>query len=129
MPHIRIEMIKGKSKEYKKAVLDGVHKSLMDILMIPDHDRYQRIYEFDKEDFEVRPGKTDQFLVINILMFQGRSTESKKKLYQAIVNHLEENPGIKADDITVILQDIPMENWGFGGKPGNEMDFGFKIDV
>jgi 4-oxalocrotonate tautomerase family enzyme len=129
MPHVRIEMIKGKGSEYKKAVLDGVHQALVDALKIPEHDRYQRIYEFNAEDFETRPGKTDQFLVINIILFQGRTAEAKKKLFQAVVNRLGENPGIKADDITVILQDTPMENWGFGGKPGNEIDFGFKINV
>jgi hypothetical protein len=53
-----------------------------------------------------------------------------KKLYTTIVRNLAEDPGITSNDITIILLEPPLENWGVrGGKPGNEVDFGFKIDV
>lgn len=52
-PLVKIEIRKGKSAEYKKAILDGVHQALVDALKIPDNDRFQRIYELDKEDFNV----------------------------------------------------------------------------
>ncbi len=63
-------------------------------------------------------------------MFKGRSFEAKKQLFQAIVDNLAKNPGIKGDDIIIVLHEPPLENWGIrGGKPASEVDIGFRIDV
>ena len=129
-PLVKIEIRKGFSAEYKKAILDGVHQALVDALGIPDSDRFQRIYELDMEDFECPTDRTDAVTMIQITMFPGRSFNAKKKLYQAIVKNLGENPGIDGYDILIILLEPPMDNWGIrGGKPASEVDLGFKIDV
>ena len=43
MPLVRIEIIKGKDREYKKALADCVHEGLMEAFGISDDDRFQRI--------------------------------------------------------------------------------------
>lgn len=130
MPLTKIEIRKGKSTVYKKALLDGVHSALVQTLKIPELDRKQRLYELDADNFEAYPDKTDNFTVIEIVMFRGRSFEAKKQLYRAIVNNLAENPGISGDDILIVVQEPPLENWGIrGGKPASEVDIGFRIDV
>ncbi len=130
MPLVKIEIRKGKSSEYKKALLDGVHRALVQTIKIFDHDRTQRLYELDADNFEASPNKTDNITVIEIVMFKGRSIEAKKQLYKTIVNNLAESPGIKGDDIIIVLHEPSLENWGIrGGKPANEVDLGFKIDV
>lgn len=130
MPLVKIEIRKGKSDEYKKAILDGVHDALVEAIKIPDYDRFQRIYELDNANFESPPTKTDNVTIIEITLFQGRSTESKKNLYQEIVKNLSKNPCIDGDDITIVLYEPPLENWGIkGGKPANEVDLGFNINV
>ena len=130
MPLVKIEIRKGKTAEYKKAILDGVHQALIDALNIPDSDRFQRIYELDTADFECPPDRTDAVIIIQITMFPGRSFEAKKDLYKHIVRNLGENPGIDGYDIMILLLEPPMDNWGVrGGKSASEVDFGFKIDV
>ncbi len=129
-PLVKIEIRKGKGAEYKKAILDGVHQALVDALKIPDSDRFQRIYELDKDDFECPPDRTDDVTMIQITMFPGRSFEAKKNLYQNIVMNLAENPGIGGNDIVIILLEPPIDNWGIrGGQPASEVDLGFKIDI
>jgi len=111
-------------------LLDGVHQALVQALKIPDRDRTQRLYELDADNFENQPGKTDNAALIEITIFKGRSSEAKKELYRAIINILSKNPGIRGEDITIVLNEQPLENWGIrGGKPANEVDIGFKIDV
>ena len=51
-PLVKIEIRKGKSKEYKKALLDGVHDALVEAIEIPDYDRFQRLYELENDNFE-----------------------------------------------------------------------------
>ena len=58
MPLVRIEILKGKSQEYKKTLLDAVHDALETAIGIPDWDRFQRLYELEPECFERAPGTT-----------------------------------------------------------------------
>ena len=130
MPYVKIAMRTGRSPAYKKAVLDGVHAALVEAFLIPDSDRHQSLQEFDPDCFDIPPGNSDQAVVIEIAAFQGRSVEARKKLYAAIVRNLHTSPGIPKDDVLIILQESPTENWGVrGGRPANEVSLGFKIDV
>lgn len=130
MPLVKVEIFKGKSQEYKKALLDGIHSALVEAFKIPDYDRMQRLYELERKNFEIAPTKTEQFTLIEITAFQGRSLEAKKNLYSAIIRNLGQLPGINCDDITIVLNEPPLENWGIrGGRPANEVDLGFKVDV
>ncbi|HII84039.1 MAG TPA: tautomerase family protein [Methanobacterium subterraneum] len=129
-PLVKIEIRKGYSSEYKKGILDGVHQALVDVMGIPDSDRFQRIYELDKENFECPPDRTNAVTLVQITLFPGRSFEAKKKLYKNIVENLGQNPGINGNDMMIILLEPPMENWGIrGGQPASEVDLGFNLKV
>ena len=116
MPLIRIEIIKGKSAEYKKTLLDCIHEGLLESIGIADWDRFQRIIEIDRADFETAPEKTDQFMIIEITMFQGRTKEQKKALIETVTRKLGESLGILPTDIFIVIHEPPNENWGMGGK-------------
>lgn len=130
MPFVKISLRKGQSPEYKRSILDGVHAALVEAFLIPDEDRHQQVYELDQNDFEIPSAKSNRFVVIEIIAFQGRSFAAKKKLYALIVQNLGKSPGIAGDDILIILHEPEKENWGIrGGRPASEVDVGFKIDV
>jgi 4-oxalocrotonate tautomerase family enzyme len=130
MPLVRITIRSGKPASYKKALRDGVHNALVQTFKIPEHDRYQILHELDAEHFETPSAKTENVTMIEITAFKGRSNETKKQLYQAIVENLAKNPGIKGDDIMIIVHEPPLENWGIrGGKPASEVQLGFKVEV
>ena len=116
MPLVRVEIIKGKSAEYKKNMLDCIHEGLMESIGIADWDRFQRIIEIDRADFETAPEKTDQFMIIEITMFQGRDKEQKKAVIECITSRLVSRLGIDPTDVFIVIQDPPDENWGLGGK-------------
>jgi 4-oxalocrotonate tautomerase family enzyme len=116
MPLVRIEIIKGKSAEYKKSLLGCIHEGLMESIGIADWDRFQRIIEIDRADFETAPEKTDQFMIIEITMFQGRTKEQKKALIETVTRRLGERLGILPTDIFIVIQEPPNENWGLGGR-------------
>jgi phenylpyruvate tautomerase PptA (4-oxalocrotonate tautomerase family) len=129
MPLVTIVMMKGKSREHKKSILDAVHDSLMTAFKIPDHDRNQRIIEIEPDNLKYRSGKSENFVTIEMTVFPGRSFHAKKALYREIVSRLHDL-GIKGDDILILLNEPPLENWGIrGGYPASEVDIGFKLDV
>jgi 4-oxalocrotonate tautomerase family enzyme len=130
MPLARISIRTGKSQEYKKALLDGIHAALVHAFMIPQHDRFQLLQELDASHFETPETKTDNVTIIEITALKGRTAEAKKVLYKSIVENLARSPGIPGDDIITIVHEPPLENWGIrGGKPASEVQLGFKVDV
>lgn len=62
-------------------------------------------------------------------MFSGRSIEAKRLLYEQIVRRLGEI-GVPATDITIVIVESGMENWGVqGGRPASEVQLGFNVEV
>ena len=58
MPLVKVEIFSGKTKDYKKALLDSIHSALVEAFKIPEYDRMQRLYELDKDNFETISDKT-----------------------------------------------------------------------
>jgi phenylpyruvate tautomerase PptA (4-oxalocrotonate tautomerase family) len=129
VPLVRVEVRRGRSEAEKAALLESIHRVLVEALRIPDDDRTQRLIEHDPGDFEIPPGKSDRYTLVEITMFPGRSLEAKKRLYQGIVGALGEQ-GVPASDVLIVLHEPPLENWGVqGGLPASEVDLGFDLDV
>lgn len=116
MPLVRVEMTAGKSSEYKRTILNCIHDGLTAALEIPDWDRFQRIIEIPREDFETAPEKSDAFMIIELTLFPGRTREQKGAAIRQITANLEDRLGIAPEDVFIIIQEPPNENWGLGGK-------------
>ena len=116
MPLVKINLIKGKSPEYKKTVFDCVHQGLIDSLGISDWDRFQRILEFDRDNFEAPAEKSDNFMIIELTLFPGRTKEQKKAAIEIITAKLVEALSIAPEDVFIIISEPPFENWGMAGK-------------
>jgi len=129
MPLVRIEIIKGRTAAERKRLLDAVHAALVEAYGISDDDRTQRVVEHDPEYFEIPPGADERYTLIEITAFPGRSATAKRRLYEAIVRNLD-RAGVPSTDISVVLHEPPMQNWGIqGGKPASEVDLGFRVDI
>jgi phenylpyruvate tautomerase PptA (4-oxalocrotonate tautomerase family) len=129
MPLVTITMLKGRSKEIKKAILTDVHDALVKCFKIPDRDRNQRIIEIEPENYEFHSDRTEHCVTIELTAFPGRSLDAKRLLYNDIVERLEKL-GVVPSDILIILNEPPLDNWSIrGGVPASETNIGFKIDV
>lgn len=115
MPLVKISMKKGHTDHFKKTFLDSVHAGLMEALQIADEDRFQRITEFDADSFDTAPDKSDDFCLIEITMFPGRTKEQKKQVIESITEELHKTLGIRPDDVFIIMYSPELENWGMRG--------------
>ena len=116
MPVVKVSMLKGKTPEYKKTVLDSIHDGLVESIGIEDWDRFQRVEEFAKEDFEKPDFKSDDFMIIEISLFPGRSKELKGKLIETVAGNLKDRLSVDPSDVFILITEPPLENWGIGGK-------------
>lgn len=116
MPLVKVELIKGKSPEFKKTVFDCINDGLIESLGIEDWDRFQRIAEYDREDFEIPSFKTENFMIIELTLFPGRTKEQKGKAIEIITDNIEKRLSVDPSDVFIIINEPPLENWGMGGK-------------
>jgi phenylpyruvate tautomerase PptA (4-oxalocrotonate tautomerase family) len=129
MPLVQIEILKGRPALERKRLMQAVHAALVEAFGIPEDDRTQRLIEHDPENFEIEPGHSEKYTLIEITAFPGRSSTAKRVLYKAIISNLEE-VGIPANDVFIVLHEPPMQNWGIrGGKSADEVDLGFRVGV
>jgi len=129
MPLVKIETRKSWNESQRKWIMEAIHSAMREALKIPENDRDIRFQEYHPEDFQISPDKTEKYILIEISMFTGRTLKAKKDLYQGIVTNLGKL-GILANDVFIVLHEVPLENWGIrGGIPASEVDLGFKVDV
>jgi phenylpyruvate tautomerase PptA (4-oxalocrotonate tautomerase family) len=129
MPIVDITLYKGKTALEKKAILDAVHEALIAAFKIPEDDRNQRLHEYSEEDFERRRTRSANCLIIEITAFKGRSREAKKRLFAAITENLQTKAWIAPNDVIIVINEQPLENWGIGGLPADEVNLGFNVKV
>ena len=91
-------------------------EGLIESIGISDWDRFQRINEFGKEDFEFPSFKTDNFMIIELKFFPGRTKDQKGRLIEEITSSLKSSLSVEPSDVFIVIDEPPLENWGIGGK-------------
>ena len=121
MPLVTVTMRKGKSPQFKSAVLGAVHGALV-ASGVPEKDRFQRVLELGPDDFRFDPDypdlsvrRSEDFALIEILFSVGRSVKVKKKILADVMASLAKDPGLNADNVMVVFKETLWENWAFGG--------------
>src|SRR5438270_7147394 len=119
MPLVRISLIAGKPESYKQKVSDVVHRAMVETVNVPPLDRFQLIAEHSKSDFIYDPQylnipRTDDLVVIQITLNTSRTTELKKALYRRIAELLNQEAGIRKENVFINLVEVAKENWSCG---------------
>ena len=127
MPTVKIELAEGKDNQSLIKMRDLVMDAVVETLQLPANDRNIRIQEYKPELFQMKPPYE---ILIEISMFSGRTKETKKRLFQTIVQSLELNGICKKENVLITLNEQSMENWGVrGGIPSDELDLGFNVKI
>lgn len=116
MPLVKVNMLSGKNPEYKKTLLECIHDGLVESIGIEDWDRFQRIIEYENEDFEKPSFKSDNFMIIELTLFPGRTKEQKGKVIEAVTGKINEKLLVAPEDVFIIIEEPPLDNWGMAGK-------------
>ena len=122
MPLAKIEIVKGRSEEYKAELFNSVHDALVNAVSMQEGNCNIRLYELDESCFRRKAGKTEKFTLIEFTIFPGRSAEKKKALILEINRLLGERLQITPNDIFIVINEPPIENWGFLGIQASELE-------
>lgn len=121
MPLVTLTVRSGKDAAFKSAVLDGVHQALV-AAGVPPTDRFHRVLELSAEDFrydasypDLANPRTDDFVLIEILLSVGRSVKIKRKIAVDLIDGLRQSPGLDPDNVMLVFKETQWENWSFAG--------------
>lgn len=119
MPLIRISLRRGKPLPYRRAVADGIHRALVDGLGVPRDDRFQILSEHDGDELiydrnYLGIARSDDTIFIEVSLRRGRSSAVKQAFYRAVVANLAADPGVRPEDIAIVLNENGDDDWSFG---------------
>ena len=118
MPLTRIDLIKGKSEEYRQAIGEAVYQALLSI-GVPQDDRFLVITEHESANFIFAKSylgveHTEDLVMVQITFNEGRTTAQKQALFKAIAEGIQAATGLRIEDVFVSLVEVKRENWSFG---------------
>lgn len=120
MPLVNVYMREGTTPEYRKNVSAGIHRSMVDVLKIPQDDQFHLIHEFKPENVQMQPEsfgirRGDRTMLIQ-LFFNDRAPEQKAELFAAIRENLRLCADVPQEDILLCVVETNSENWWAAGR-------------
>ena len=119
MPLIRIDAIKGRSKDEVRDVLDAAHRAMLAAFKVPRRDRYQIYHEHDAahviaEDTGLGIERSANLLIFTVVS-RPRDERMKLAFYEGLCAELKSSCGIESSDVIVSIATNSDADWSFGG--------------
>ena len=118
MPLLHISLRAGKPEAYRQAIFDGLYRAMREALNVPEDDQFMTITEHDAANFRTGNAygvaRSADVLYIQITVFSTRTAEQKKALFRRTAELLGDKPGIRPEDVFMVVLDAPKENWSVG---------------
>ena len=118
MPLMKIHVIKGRSSDQLKRLLDTVHDVMVSAFKVPQRDLYQILSEHEAShlralDTGLDIPRTDAFVLLEVVT-RPRSQHEKLRFYSLLSEELERVCGIAPSDVMVSMTQNTDDDWSFG---------------
>ncbi|HLH10914.1 MAG TPA: tautomerase family protein [Methylovirgula sp.] len=119
MPLVRIDLVQGKSAEYKRTIGDVIYDAMTATMNVPENDRFQIFSERSNGELIVDPHylgieRSKDCIIIQVTLNEGRTLDQKKAFYKAVADGLFIRLGLRRQDVFINLVEVKKENWSFG---------------
>ncbi|MDZ8186724.1 MAG: tautomerase family protein [Nostoc sp. ChiSLP02] len=129
MAQIKVYGLADKLNPIKTELSNIIHACVIEILQLNPEKRFHRFFPLDKSDFYYPPDRTENYLIVEISMFEGRSVETKKQLIRLLIENIHQKLNISVADIEITIFETPKYNWGIRGLPGDELILNYKVEI
>lgn len=129
MSQIKIYAHKALIEQKRQRIGDAIHRALVDALAYPAQKRFQRFIGLDAQDFIYPDDRSDDYIIIEVSMFVGRSVAAKKRFIQLIFEYLSKECQISPQDVEITIFETPKEIWGIRGKSADELSLNYQVEV
>jgi phenylpyruvate tautomerase PptA (4-oxalocrotonate tautomerase family) len=116
-------------KPVQAALSDAIHSCVVEALQFPQDKRAHRFFHLEAQDFYYPASASARYTIIEISMFEGRTTATKKQLIRLLFERVCKQADRLPNEVEVTLSETPKHNWGFRGLPGDEVGLPYKVEV
>jgi 5-carboxymethyl-2-hydroxymuconate isomerase len=106
-----------------------VHSCVVDALQFPQNKRAHRFLYLDKEDFFMPATASERYVILEFIMMEGRTVETKKKLIHLLYERITEQIKLAVTDLEICILESPAHNWGFRGSTGDEIKLNYNVTI
>jgi len=129
MAQIKVYGIDSYLNPIKEQLSDVIHSCVVEALVFPKDKRFHRFFPMKEEDVFYPSSRNRAYTIIEVMMIEGRTVETKKRLIRLLFERIRKELGIQAVDIEVVIQEAPAYQFGFRGMTGDEMLLDYKVEV
>ncbi len=129
MGQVKIYGLKSSLETKRESISRAIHDAVMSALEYPPEKKFHRFIALGNDDFVYPEDRSENYIIIEISMFEGRSTEAKKSLIRELYSNIEAQCKISAQDVEITIFETLKQNWGIRGLPGDELKLGYKVEV
>ena len=119
MPLVTIDLLEGRSRPELDAISGATHQAMVELLDVPERDRFQIITEhspqtlsFDRHYLDIN--RDEGFILVRITLAQGRTADAKRAFYRRLAELLADRAGIRPENLAVTMTENQREDWSFG---------------
>ncbi len=119
MPLVRVSIKQQDDPTYAKRIGQLIYAAMHSAINVPERDNFQILTEHDEQHFIYDPqylgiNRTDNLVIIQITLSEGRTVDQKKLLYKIIAETLNAQLAVRLEDVFINLVEVKKENWSFG---------------
>jgi phenylpyruvate tautomerase PptA (4-oxalocrotonate tautomerase family) len=106
-----------------------IHGAAVRTLQLPPDKCFQRFIALEDWQLVAPPDRSERYLIIEVVLFSGRSVATRKALIAALMSDLTEGLALSPTDVEITLFESPRENWGIRGQHGDALPLGYKVEI
>jgi len=129
MAQIKIYGLKSSLAEKASSLSSAIHSAVVEALSYPPDKKFHRFIGLERPEFVFPSDRGDNYTIIEISMFEGRSTETKKTLIRLLFTNIAREAGIDPHNIEITIFETPKQNWGIRGMCGDELALSYKVNL
>lgn len=119
MPLVRVSIKQQDDPTYAKRIGQLIYAAMHSAINVPENDNFQILTEHNEQHFIYDPqylgiDRTDNLVIIQITLSEGRTVDQKKLLYKTIAESLNAQLSLRLEDVFINLVEVKKENWSFG---------------
>src|SRR5689334_6126069 len=107
MPMLKFTILRGRSREEIRQLLDSAHAAVVEAFAVPERDRYQIVDVREPEDviaLDTGLGieRSDKLVIIQVTS-RRRTDAQKQRFYELLAENLLRDCGLDAKDLIVAI--------------------------
>jgi phenylpyruvate tautomerase PptA (4-oxalocrotonate tautomerase family) len=120
MPLVYYDIVRGRSRDQVRALLDSTQAAIVEAFRTPERDRYQLVTEHAPDDLIIQDHglgieRSENIVIMHMINREGKKTAAQKeKLYTLLAQNLKRDCGLDPSDLVVSITENESEDWSLG---------------